>query len=60
VRPKVGKNRLHFDLAPVGGDQHGEVDRLITVGATRLDAGPGGSVAMTDPDGNEFCLLAPG
>jgi hypothetical protein len=60
VRPKVGKNRLHFDLAPVGGDQHGEVDGLITLGATRLDAGPGGSVAMTDPDGNEFCLLAPG
>ena len=58
VRPKVGANRLHFDLAAVG-DQEAEVDRLVALGATRLDAVPGGPVAMADPDGNEFCLLGP-
>jgi hypothetical protein len=61
VRPKTGRNRLHFDLAPpTGGDQQAEVDRLVALGATRAD-GPAaaGSVPMTDPDGNEFCLLTP-
>ena len=62
VAPKTGKNRLHLDLAPpVEDDQQAEVDRLIALGATRLDIGPGGAggVVMADPDGNEFCLLAP-
>jgi predicted enzyme related to lactoylglutathione lyase len=60
LKPKEGKNRLHFDLAPpAGGDQQGEVDRLVALGATRIDGGQGedGRVAMSDPDGNEFCLL---
>jgi hypothetical protein len=31
--PKVGQNRLHFDLAPpAGGDRQAEVDRLISLG----------------------------
>ena len=62
VRPKTGKNRLHFDLAPpVDGDQRTEVDRLVSLGATRIDIGQGeaGWVAMADPDGNEFCVLTP-
>ena len=60
--PKTGKNRLHFDLAPtVDADQHAEVDRLVALGATRIDIGQGetSSVAMVDPDGNEFCVLSP-
>jgi predicted enzyme related to lactoylglutathione lyase len=60
LAPKTGRNRLRFDLAPpVGGDQEAEVERLVSLGATRLDAGQGeaGSVAMADPDGNEFCVL---
>ena len=36
VAPKDGKNRLHFDLAPpADGDQQAEVDRLVSLGATR-------------------------
>ena len=36
--PKHGKNRLHFDLAPpADGDQQAEVDRLVSLGATRID-----------------------
>jgi hypothetical protein len=62
VNPKKGKNRLHFDLAPPAhGNQQAEVDRLVSLGATRLDVGEGeaGGVAMADPDGNEFCVLTP-
>ena len=63
VAPKRGKNRLHFDLAtPAGGDQQAEVDRLVSLGATRIDIGQGAVdwVVMADPGGNEFCVLAPG
>jgi predicted enzyme related to lactoylglutathione lyase len=62
VAPKTGKNRLHFDLVPAGGgDQQSEVDRLVSLGAKRIDIGQGevGWVVMADPGGNEFCLLAP-
>ena len=62
VNPKRGKNRLHFDLAPPpDGDQQAEVDRLVSLGATRLDIGQGDAsqVVMADPDGNEFCVLPP-
>ncbi|MBA3799235.1 MAG: VOC family protein [Geodermatophilaceae bacterium] len=62
VRAKTGKNRLHFDLAPpVDDDQHAEVDRLVSLGATRIDIGQGevSWVVMADPDGNEFCVLTP-
>jgi catechol 2,3-dioxygenase-like lactoylglutathione lyase family enzyme len=62
VRTKTGKNRLHLDIAPsAGGDQQAEVDRLVTLGATRLDIGQGDVtwVVMADPDGNEFCVLTP-
>jgi len=60
---KTGKNRLHFDLAPpLDGDQHAEVDRLVALGATRIDAGQRDVswVELADPDGNEFCVLTPG
>ena len=60
LMPKTGKNRLHFDLAPpVDGDQQAEVDRLVSLGATRIDIGQGevSWVVMADPDGNEFCVL---
>lgn len=60
--PKTGKCRLHFDIAPPrDGDQLAEVDRLISLGATRIDIGQGevSWVAMADPDGHEFCLLTP-
>jgi predicted enzyme related to lactoylglutathione lyase len=62
LMPKTGKYRLHFDLArPVGGDQQAEVDRLVSLGATRIDIGQGevSWVVMADPDGHEFCVLTP-
>jgi predicted enzyme related to lactoylglutathione lyase len=60
VRAKTRKNRLHLDLAPaVAGEQQAEVDRLLRLGATRVDIshGEAGYVALADPDGNEFCVL---
>jgi predicted enzyme related to lactoylglutathione lyase len=60
--PKQTKNRLHFDVAPAAdGDQQAEVDRLVSLGATRLDIGQVDVdwVVMADPDGNEFCVLPP-
>ncbi|WP_049563964.1 VOC family protein [Nonomuraea sp. SBT364] len=62
VAPKLGKNRLHIDLAPPAhGDQQAEVDRLVSLGATRLDIEQHGAgwIVMADPDGNEFCVLPP-
>lgn len=62
LRPKTGKYRLHFDLAPpVDSDQQAEVDRLVSLGATRIDIGQGevSWVVMADPDGHEFCVLTP-
>jgi len=59
LEPRSGKNRLHFDIAPADGDQQLELDRLLALGATRVDIGQGevSWVVMADPDGNEFCLL---
>jgi predicted enzyme related to lactoylglutathione lyase len=61
VAPKERKNRMHLDLAPTeGSDQHAEVERLITLGATPVDIGQGDVewVVLADPDGNELCVLA--
>jgi predicted enzyme related to lactoylglutathione lyase len=58
LQPKTGKERWHLDLAPADGDQLAEVDRLLTLGATRVDIGQGdvSRVVLADPDGHEFCV----
>ncbi len=55
---KTAQNRLHIDLRP--DDQDGEVERLIGLGATRVDVGQGDAswVVLADPEGNEFCVLS--
>ncbi|MBB2894584.1 VOC family protein [Flexivirga oryzae] len=57
---KVVKNRLHLDLNPTDRDQAAEVERLLGLGARRADVGQGEQswVVLTDPEGNEFCVLA--
>ena len=54
---KQGQNRLHIDLRP--DDQSAEVERLIGMGASRVDVGQGDVpwVVLADPEGNEFCVL---
>ncbi len=56
VAPKEVRNPQRFDLAPVGGDQQAEVERLVALGATRLEVGADGVFVLADPDGNEFCV----
>ncbi len=59
LAPKVGKGRLHFDLAPRHpGEQPAEVERLRALGATCVDVGQGDVdwEVMADPDGHEFCV----
>jgi predicted enzyme related to lactoylglutathione lyase len=58
LMPKAGRNRLHLDLE-ANGDPQAEADRLVALGATRIDPGQDGLVVLADPDGNEFCLSAP-
>ena len=67
LMPQTGKARLHFDVAPpVHVDQQEEVDRLVSLGATRVGIGETGivqgevdRVVMADPDGNEFSVMPP-
>jgi hypothetical protein len=55
---KSVKNRLHLDLRP--DDQTAEVERVIALGARRVDVGQSGDVGwvvLADPEDNEFCVL---
>ena len=54
---KSVKNRLHLDHRPEY--QHAEVERLLSIGARRVDIGQGERswVVLADPEGNEFCVL---
>jgi len=58
VAPKEARNRQRFELAPTDGDQAAAVDRLVSLGATRLEVGDDGAVELADPDGNEFGVRA--
>jgi hypothetical protein len=58
---KTTKNRLHFDLRADGLSTSQELERLLELGARRVDIGqpPDASwVVLVDPEGNEFCLLS--
>jgi catechol 2,3-dioxygenase-like lactoylglutathione lyase family enzyme len=60
VAPKARENRLHFDLVPAThSDVQTEVARLVALGATHTEIGPGelDAVVLADPDDNEFWVL---
>jgi hypothetical protein len=56
---KTVKNRVHLDVNPTDRDQADEVARLIGLGARPVDIGQGDVawVVLSDPEGNEFCVL---
>ncbi|MEU8890574.1 VOC family protein [Streptomyces sp. NPDC048442] len=57
VRP-----RIHLDLRPYPGEaQEAEAVRLRALGAADIDVGQGDVpwTVLTDPEGNEFCVLTP-
>jgi predicted enzyme related to lactoylglutathione lyase len=59
---KTVKNRLHLDLAPGPDGRDAEVERILALGASRVDVGQSGTESWTvlaDPEGNEFCVLRP-
>lgn len=58
VAPRDAPNRQRFELATTDGDHAAEVNRLVSLGATRLAAGEACSVVLVDPDGNEFWMIA--
>jgi hypothetical protein len=53
--PKRGKNRVHLDLS--SQDIVGLTKRIEDLGGHRLDLYDGGFLVMTDPEGNEFCVV---
>jgi hypothetical protein len=55
---KTHKNRVHLDFRP--DDRDAEVERLVGLGAVRVDIGQGEQtwVVLADPEGNEFCVLS--
>ncbi|WP_051388899.1 VOC family protein [Arthrobacter sp. 35W] len=58
---KTVKNRLHFDVRADGVSTSEELERLLALGARRTDVGQGEDaswVVLSDPEGNEFCLLS--
>ncbi|MFI6235404.1 VOC family protein [Micromonospora sp. NPDC050784] len=60
LMPNGGRDRVRFDLAPpVDVDWQVEVDRLLSLGATRVDTDQAGAgrLVLADPDGQEFSLL---
>lgn len=63
AEPKQVKNRVHLDIAPFAGDDHAaNVTALQAAGAKLADVGQSGKeswVVMSDPDGQEFCVLTP-
>jgi hypothetical protein len=56
---KIVKNRLHLDVSPIDVSRDEEVERLIALGARRVDVGQGERswVVLAGPEGNEFCVL---
>jgi hypothetical protein len=56
---KSVKNRLHIDVSPRDREQAEEVERIIELGARRIDIGQGevSWVVLADPEDNEFCVL---
>ena len=60
--PKTVKNRMHLDLTTSAADRDQEIDRLVALGARRVDIGQTGAESWTvlaDPEGNEFCVVRP-
>ncbi len=58
TEPKAGPNRLHIELTC--DDLRADVERLLDMGARHVQTNPvPASIVLADPEGNEFCVLAP-
>jgi predicted enzyme related to lactoylglutathione lyase len=60
--PKRVKNRLHLDITTSASDRDTEIERLLGLGAQKVDIGQTSAeswIVLADPEGNEFCLVRP-
>jgi predicted enzyme related to lactoylglutathione lyase len=60
--PKTVKNRVHLDITTSASDRDAEIERLLGLGAHRVDIGQTGAeswIVLADPEGNEFCVVRP-
>ena len=58
--PRRGKLPLHLDVNATDRDQAAELERLLALGARPVDVGQAADASwhvLSDPEGNEFCLL---
>jgi hypothetical protein len=54
---KTPKSRIHVDLA--ANNPEDEIERLVALGATKIEYGEGNGSSWTfmlDPEGNELCI----
>jgi hypothetical protein len=59
---KTVKNRVHLDHTTSAADRDEEIERLLALGARRVDVGQTGDESwdvLADPEGNEFCVVRP-
>jgi hypothetical protein len=59
---KSVKNRVHLDLSPCDTTRDKEVERLLALGAQKVEdfEVPFGLwTVLMDPEGNEFCIEVP-
>ncbi len=56
---KTVKNRLHIDVSPINRGHDEEVERVLALGARRVDIGQGEQRwdVLADPEGKEFCVV---
>ena len=62
--PKLGPNRIHFDLTTTSQqDMDDTVALALELGGRHIDVGQtpdDGHVVLADPEGNELCVIEPG
>ena len=59
---KIVKNRVHLDITTEAQDRDQEIDRLLGLGAQRVDVGQTGKASwpvLADPEGNVLCVIRP-
>ncbi|MDR0342134.1 MAG: hypothetical protein LBI49_03305 [Nocardiopsaceae bacterium] len=63
MRSRTGQNQMHFGLTSTSpAEQQQTVAKSLGLGARHIDVGQRpeeGQVVLADPEGNEFCVLAP-
>ena len=63
TEPKTVKNRVHIDLTSSAADRDQEIDRLLALGARRVDIGQAGAESWTvlaDPEETSSASCARG